>query len=75
MKPFLIFLLVSTTLSGCASIKKSSDKTETKTDENKLPPLTDAVVKKIWVKSKIQGNEFHEGHWMYLIEKNVKWSE
>ena len=75
MKSILIVLLTITTFSGCASMKKSSDKTETKADENKLPPLTDAVVKKIWVKSKIQGNEFHEGHWMYLIEKNVKWSE
>ena len=75
MQLILISLLMLS-LSGCSTTKKiETDKKNNQNEEAKMPPLTVAVVKKVWVKSKIQGNEFHEGHWMYLIDKNVRWSE
>ena len=61
---------------GCSSLtkKKPDVLKETKKEEKELQPSLNApIVKKVWVPEKIEDNKYIEGHFMYVIEKNVQW--
>ncbi len=58
---------------GCATPgpKSASEKSTADT-----PKLSKPVVRKIWIPPEIRagGGEWVEGHYMYRIEKETKWS-
>ena len=41
----------------------------------KAPSLTSPKVRRVWVPSKIEGDKYIDGHYMYVIEKTSTWSE
>lgn len=73
---FPIIVTVVTAL-GCSSLtmnKKQDPKKDTKQEEKDPHPILNSpIVKKVWVPEKIEDNKYIEGHFMYVIEKNVQW--
>lgn len=72
---FLLFFSLSLLL-AC----QSKQKLITATDKNKKelgPKLTKPVVKKVWVRPKIEddGRTYRDGHFIYLLDKDVTWSK
>jgi hypothetical protein len=54
--------------------KKQDPKKDTKQEEKDPHPILNSpIVKKVWVPEKIEDNKYIEGHFMYVIEKNVQW--
>ena len=70
-KLFPVFVLVTLSLSACASAPKN---TPSKQNEPKIPALKNAEVKTIWIPDRIEGNRYEEGHFVHLIDKPASWS-
>lgn len=67
-------------LIGYAAYKDKQKKAQQETlKENpfasKAPSLTAPKVRRVWVPSRIEGDRYIDGHYMYLIEKTSGWSE
>ncbi len=68
-------------LIGYAGYEGKKQKTETKSPqkemglEPKAPSLTAPKVRRVFVPSRIEGERYIEGHYMYVIEKTSTWSE
>ncbi len=60
-------------LSGCTTFSTKNDPDKPKADP---PKLSKPVVRKIWIPSELRngGGEWVEGHYMYRIEKETRWS-
>ena len=75
MKFLTSTLILMAILTGCSSFKKNNTTKRSQIKKDKSPLLTRPTVKKKWVKDKIEGNRYIEGHWEYVIEKNSKWTK
>jgi hypothetical protein len=49
--------------------------TSNPTGKPDLPFLTKPEVRSIWVPDKIEGNQYIQGHYIFLIEKQSNWSQ
>ncbi len=54
--------------------KKSTATVAESKDKAELPFLTKPEVRSIWVPDKIEGNQYIQGHRIFIIEKQSGWS-
>ena len=59
---------------GCSTLKQTSPLDSNKSKAPEEPKLLSPKVRKVWIPSKIEGDKYFDGHYMYVIEKQTTWS-
>jgi hypothetical protein len=65
-------------LAGCSHAQKEGvnvEQNDAKSDrkDQSPPTLTNAQTRKIWIKPKIDGSKYEEGHYVFIIERGSEW--
>ena len=55
-------------------IKKDAQSSQTNTKLDQVPKLIRPEVRRVWVPDEISGDEYSQGHWKFIIDKNSVWS-
>ncbi|MBL7555105.1 MAG: hypothetical protein JNM24_04720 [Bdellovibrionaceae bacterium] len=71
----LLYVSLLLCLSACSHLNKNTSQDSSKNKEDNIPKLTRPVVRRIWVPDEIRENEFIQGHWKYLLEKEAVWAK
>lgn len=57
----------------CAHTKKEKLDKEFKDRKGAAPFLNEPQVRTLWIPDKIEGNNYIEGHYIHMIDKNASW--
>lgn len=72
----ILYVLLLLPMAACSALPKNKpNKTSDNKEEEIIPKLTRPVVRRIWVPDEIRENEFIQGHWKYLLEKESVWAK
>ncbi len=71
----LVSLALVITLLGCAHSTKDVKTTKTVSPDKvpKIPKVSGAEVKTLWIPDKVSGNRWEEGHYLHIIDKPSTW--
>lgn len=75
VKSFVLSVFALGVLNGCASWKKKSKDKVNEGKQSEAPVLGDPEVRRVWVPEKIEGDQYIDGHYIYIINKPATWKK